>query len=102
MTRLNDIAAILRSKNAGPLSVTFDIMFGTPEDYQRVRDSGVLTPALIGEIYQVDAGQVDIINYDIVHSIKVTIPRRSVSGALDDTDIYGCQQQVPLSNVMIP
>lgn len=102
MMKLNDIAAILRSKNAGPLTVTFDIMFACKEDYLRVRDSGALTKAAVSELYNVKEEDVDIIPYDIVDSIKVTIPRATISGALDDTDIYGCQQQVPLSNLMIP
>jgi len=102
MTRLNDIAVILRSKNAGPLSLTFDIMFDNKAAYQRVRDSGALTPTLISQLYAVPAQQVDIIFYDIVDALKVTIPRKTISGNLDDTDIYGCQQQVPLSNILIP
>lgn len=102
MEKLNDIAAILRSKNAGPLSVTFDIMFDNRAAYCRVMDSGVLTPELVAELYDVPAEYVDVIGYDIVDSIKVTIPRKVISGALEDTDIYGCQQQAALANIMIP
>ncbi len=102
MISLNDLAAILRSKNAGPLNVTFDIMFSSKEDYERVMDSGVLTKELIAELYRVDEKNVDIIGYDIVDSIKVTIPRNDISGSLEDMDIYGCQMQGPLANVMIP
>lgn len=102
MTKINDIAAILRSKNAGPLSVTFDIMFASKEDYLRVRDSSALTAEAVAELYDVAVADVDIIAYDIVDSIKVTIPRKMLSGALDDMDVYGCQQQGPLSNLLIP
>ena len=49
-----------------------------------------------------DAKDVSIIMYDIVTSLKITIPRKEISGSLLDTDVYGCQQHVPLSNVMIP
>ena len=102
MIRLIDIADVLRSKNAGPLFVTFDIMFGNKQAFDRVKNSGVLTPDLIGSIYEVDPADVSIITYDIVTSIKITIPRKDISGSLSDTDVYGCQQQVPLSNIMIP
>lgn len=102
MTKINDIAAILRSKNAGPLSVTFDIMFACKEDYLRVRDSGALTAEAVAELYDVAVADVDIIAYDIVDSIKVTIPRKTLSGALDDMDVYGCQQHGPLSTLLIP
>lgn len=102
MIRLIDIADVLRSKNAGPLFVTFDVMFGDKQSFERVKNSGVLTPELIGSIYGIDPADVSIITYDIVTSLKITIPRKEISGSLDDTDVYGCQQQVPLSNVIIP
>jgi hypothetical protein len=102
MTKLIDLATILRSKNAGPLYVTFDVMFDNRNLYERVKESGVLTRELISEIYDVDAKDVSIIMYDIVTSLKITIPRKEISGSLLDTDVYGCQQHVPLSNVMIP
>jgi hypothetical protein len=102
MTKLIDLATILRSKNAGPLHVTFDVMFDNQYNYERVKESGVLTKELISEIFGVDAKDVSIIMYDIVTSLKITIPRKEISGSLLDMDVYGCQQHVPLSNVMIP
>jgi hypothetical protein len=77
-------------------------MFDNRNIYERVKESGVLTRELISEIYDVDAKDVSIIMYDIVTSLKITIPRKEISGSLLDTDVYGCQQHVPLSNVMIP
>ena len=35
---LQDIARVIRSKNAGPRCTTLDIMFNTDEDYRRVID----------------------------------------------------------------
>ena len=102
MNKLVDIADVLRSKNAGPLNVTFDVMFGSKKAYERVKSSNVLTPELIANVYQVPANEVSIIMYDIVNSLKITIPRRIVSGGLGDDDVYGCQQQYALANVMIP
>ncbi len=102
MTRLADLAAILRSKNAGPLSVTFDVMFAGKEAYERVKASGVLTPEKIGEVYGAKAEEVSIVMYDVVDSLKITIPRKIVSGGLGDDDVYGCQQQYALANLLIP
>ena len=45
--------------------------------------------------------KIDIISYEVVNSIKITFPRKTVSGNLDDNDIYGCQQHVPLANIEI-
>ena len=102
MTRLIDLATVVRSKNAGPLYVTFDVMFSGKADFLRVVQSNVLTPELIASIYEVNPDEVSIILYDIVNSLKITIPRKEISGSLADMDIYGCQQQVPLSNVILP
>jgi len=102
MNRLMDIAKVLRSKNAGPLQVTFDIMFDNKESYKRVINSGVIAEDEIARIYGVDKSDVLITEYDIVNSIKITIPRKYISGEFSDNDVYGCQQHVPLSDILIP
>src|ERR1700758_5087751 len=43
---LADIAKLIRSKNAGPFTLTFDIMFADLVSYRRVKDSGALNPAV--------------------------------------------------------
>ncbi len=101
MARLIELATVLRSKNAGPLYVTFDIMFDKKEVYDRVTKSGVLTKKLISKLYHTDEKSVEIIDYPAASSIKVTIPRRVVSGDIGDTDIYGAQQHAPLLDIEI-
>jgi len=102
MEKLNDIAVILRSKNAGPLSVTMDLIFKDKKDFLRVKNSNTLTQQAVGKAYGISSKMVDIVYYDIVNSIKITIPRRTISGNIDDDDVYGCQQQLPLANILIP
>ena len=97
--KLIDIAKILRSKNAGPLYITFDLMFDSKEKMQTVLKG--LSKAAIAEAYGADEGTVDIISYDVVSSIKITMPRKHISGSIYDDDIYGCQQHVPLANIEI-
>lgn len=101
--RLYDLAAVLRSKNAGPLFITFDIIFDELATYRRVVDSGVLTPTLIGELYAMDSSDVQIMPFEAAHAIKITIPRKGpTSGAPGDRDVYGAQQHVPLIDIRIP
>lgn len=102
MARLIDLASVLRSKNAGPLAVTFDIMFDTRDQLDHVLDAQALTPAVISALYGVAEQDVRIIPYAIVNALKITIPRRQVSGSILDDDIYGCQQHLPLAGVDIP
>ena len=99
MQKLMDYTKILRSKNAGPLYITFDLIFNTPGDMQYV--SQRLTKEHIAKAYDIFEEKVDIIVYDVVNSIKITFPRKNISGSLQDTDIYGCQQHIPLANIEI-
>lgn len=102
MKKLIELAEVLRSKNAGPLQITFDIIFNTKTMFEAVIQSGVLNKEIIAELYNVRPDEVIITEYAIVNSIKVTIPRTIISGDVKDTDIYGCQQHIPLANLMVP
>ena len=46
-----DLAKLVRSKNAGPFWLTFDIMFEKREDYDRVCAANILTRECITRIY---------------------------------------------------
>ena len=101
MAKLVELAKILRSKNAGPLYLTLDIMFDEKQAYERVKKSNKLTKQLISKLYHVDEEHVSIIDYPAAYSIKITVPRRVISGDVRDTDIYGAQQHAPLLDVEI-
>ena len=97
--KLIDVAKILRSKNAGPLYITFDIMFDSREKMLFVKEN--LSRRAVAEAYNVSEESVDVIYYEIVNSIKITMPREHISGSVLDNDIYGCQMHMPLANVEI-
>ena len=99
MKKLIDYTKILRSKNAGPLFITFDLIFNTKEDMEYVEQK--LKKSDISKAYGVDEGKIDIISYGVVNSIKITFPRKNISGSLADNDIYGCQQHMPLANIVL-
>lgn len=99
MKKLIEYTKILRSKNAGPLYITFDLIFHNREDMEYVAQR--LKKEVIAAAYNADADKVEIISYAVVNSIKITFPRSTVSGNLDDNDIYGCQQHTPLANIEI-
>ncbi|MBQ7037212.1 MAG: DUF4387 family protein [Clostridia bacterium] len=99
MKKLIEYTKILRSKNAGPLFITFDLIFNTREDMQYVEEK--LKKADIAKAYDVSEEKIDIISYGVVNSIKITFPRKNISGSLQDNDIYGCQQHMPLANIML-
>jgi hypothetical protein len=102
LATLAELTRVLRSKNAGALLCTMDLMFDDVEVYEHVRDSGVITPALIASLYSVSQNEVSIIPYDVAMAIKITVPRLVPSGSFGDTDIYGAQQHGPLLTIEIP
>jgi|SRR6476620_7813968 hypothetical protein len=104
MTRLGDLASVIRSKNAGPFQVTIDIMFSNAADYRRALDSKSFTAAEVARRYRIEEGAVAVIPFERVHAIKITIPRRwgsRGSGSAGDRDVYGAQQHGPLVDLEI-
>lgn len=100
--RLADLAAVVRSKNAGPFDVTFDVMFDDATTFQRVLSAGVLTAEAVAERYHVDSAQIRVVAFPPALAIKITMPRRTPSGSPGDTDVYGTQQHPPLLDLMVP
>lgn len=102
-TRILDLAQVIRSKNAGPFELTFDILFEDEANYRRVKKSDVITPALVAKLYRISPSQVLVCrSYDPAQAFKITIRRPVSSGDLGESDVYGCQQHVPLTTIEIP
>lgn len=104
MPTLGEMASVIRSKNAGPFQITVDIMFAEERDYRRVLASGAVSAGDVAARYGVEPSQVDIIPFDRVRAIKITIPRRwgsRGSGSARDCDVYGAQQHGPIVDIAI-
>ena len=102
MAKLWEVTKLIRSKNAGPFVLTFDIMFDDPDTYRRVRDSGILNAGLVARLYNQQEEDVLFFNVDNVLAIKFSIPRHASSGDLEDSDVYGGQQYAPLLDLEVP
>ncbi|MGI6147810.1 MAG: DUF4387 domain-containing protein [Limnochordia bacterium] len=95
MRYVRDAAAVIRSKNAGPFELTFDLMFTDKAAYDEVRHS--ITPERIAELYRIPVAHVlKIVHFEPALAVKITIVRPMASGALGETDVYGAQQHAPL------
>ncbi|GAI78426.1 unnamed protein product, partial [marine sediment metagenome] len=68
MDKLVDLANILRSKNAGPLNITFDIILKDNKTFNRVKNSGVINEELISNLYKVAKEDVSILEYEVVNA----------------------------------
>ena len=74
MTKLSEMASLMRSKNAGPFMLTFDIMFDEPTTYQRVKASGKIDADIVAETYGVPREHVLFFFVDNALAIKARAP----------------------------
>jgi len=93
--KLEDIASVIRSKNAGPRALTLDVMFADDAGYARAAQSPALTAPRIAALYGAAEGDVRVIPYPFGRAIKIVMPRRITAGDPGDTDAYGAQQHLP-------
>jgi hypothetical protein len=101
MRELWQFTKLIRSKNAGPFELTFDIIFKDRESFDVVLESGKLSSETISELYGVDHEQVRLSAIAELLAMKISMPRRVFSGDVMDTDVYGGQFHGPLVRLPI-
>lgn len=99
--RLYDLAKVIRSKNAGPFTLTIDLFFSVDDEFQKVMGSPAFCRQGIASLYNVAADDVYVHPFAEIMAIKITMPRFISSGAPGDRDVYGSQQHFPLANINI-
>jgi hypothetical protein len=99
--KLWEMTRLIRSKNAGPFELTFDIIFKNKAGYEKVRDAKVISSRWVATTYGVTESLVKVIEYPAANAIKVTIPRPVISGDILDSDVYGGQQHGPFVELNI-
>jgi hypothetical protein len=99
---IGDLAALVRSKNAGPFWLTLDIFCDTAAAYTAVAAPEVITPERVAGIYDTDANSVRIFRLPELRVVKVSFPRRTIQGAIGERDMHAGQQHIPLSRLACP
>ena len=100
---LAELAAIIRSKNAGPFRLTFDILFDDEPAFLAVVAADVINPDNVAALFGVDRAQVSSIHIlPEGLAIKLTLLRPRAQCSPGETDVYGCQQHVPLMTLPVP
>lgn len=97
--KLIDIARVIRSKNAGPTTLTLDLMFNDEAGYAQASHSAALAPEAIAVLYGLDPRQVAVIPYPPARAIKIVMDRKIIAGTPGDRDVYGAQQHGPLLDI---
>ncbi|WP_136635950.1 DUF4387 domain-containing protein [Pseudooceanicola onchidii] len=96
MTRLKDVARYVRSKNAGPFWVTIDVFFPDDHTFEACRSLPALSARSIGAIYGREADEVKRFEVPSLRTIKLSFPRRSPQGAVEERDMHSGQSYVRL------
>ena len=91
MAELWEYTKLIRSKNAGPFELTFDIMFKDRSGYDLVLQSGKLSARSVADLYGLQEQEVRFFAIEQILALKLSIPRKTFSGDVADTDIYGGQ-----------
>jgi len=100
--KLMEMTTLIRSKNAGPFVMSFDIMFDDAAKYRHVKNSNVLNQQLFSELYNIPRDQVHFVSSDAAMAFKISIPRPIPAGDLGCTDMHAGQQYSPLLDIEIP
>jgi hypothetical protein len=102
MATLGELARLIRSKNAGPFVLTFDIMFDDAGTFERVRRSGALSREAVARLYHLPPEKVAFFVVEPALAFKASIARPRFQGDLLDSDSHGGQQYAPLINIVVP
>ena len=95
--QLKEVASVIRSKNADPYELCFDIIFIDHDIYLQAKRAQILTADNFAELYGIKVDQVlNVVYFDPAKAIKITIERPIPSGAMGEKDVYGAQQHRPL------
>jgi len=102
LSELWEIAKLIRSKNAGPWELTFDIMFDDAAHYEKCRQTELATSPFYARLYKVPESSVRVFECPDALAIKATIPRPQSAGAPSDTDVFGGQFHSPFVRFTVP
>ncbi|AGP52450.1 DUF4387 domain-containing protein [Streptomyces rapamycinicus] len=101
MTTLLDYCSLIRSKNAGPFTLTFDFMCHDQTAYDALVATGFLNKELFATLYGTTPDQILLVHHPLALAVKVSLPRPAAQGGPHDTDCYAGQQYAPLMDMEI-
>ncbi|WP_394552525.1 DUF4387 domain-containing protein [Agromyces sp. MMS24-JH15] len=99
---LDELADLVRAKNAGPFWLTLDVFLPDDAAFARVCASDVVDPAVIARLYATEPDQVRIFRLPSIRAIKISFPRPRVQGSFGDRDMHSGQQHVLLAAIAVP
>jgi len=99
MATVNEVCSLVRSKNAGPYWVTFDLFFDGPENFARYAGSKALGPPLFARLFDADPAMVKRFEVERLNMVKISYPRATPQGGVVERDLHSGQQFVRLLDI---
>ena len=100
-TRLDELAIVIRSKNAGPCVLTFDLIFSDDEKFHFVCARVDSLRHQVAKRLNIPERSIQIYEYAPAKAVKISVPRECVAGDPNDRDVYGAQQHAPLLGIAL-
>lgn len=98
---VGEVAELVRSKNAGPFWQTLDVFLPDDETYRFVAASPAIDEDVIARLYRVPAADVAIYRLPTIRVVKISFPRPTTQGGVEDRDMHAGQQHVPLAQIVL-
>ena len=105
MTKITELAYMIRSRRVGQNAFEVDIIFKDFNDYKRAVDSGFLTKEITANLYDVPESHITVFEtFDAGRLIHFTIlrPGGRASGDFGETDVSGGLQYFPIIQLEVP
>src|SRR6476646_162515 len=80
MPTVEDVCTVVRSKNAGPYWVTFDLFFKGPEEFARYAEHPALGADTFARLYRADPAMVKHYPVASLNMVKISYARTSPQG----------------------
>lgn len=100
MANLRDKVFKIRSKNAGPFTVTVDIFCRNQTNLKRIL--GLLDDDILSRLYNVEKDNFEIFEVPDLNVIKISFPRTHIQGSRLDRDMHGAQFAELLNEMELP
>ena len=100
---LTEMATVIRSKNAGVNTITFEVFFNNKNDYRLAVESNAFELTAIAHTLQIPLDRmIGSFRADSCNAIKASAYRPMASGTPGDRDVFGAQQHMKLLSLRVP
>lgn len=99
MPEIGQVAAKVRSKNAGPFWLTIDIFCGTPAAFDQIVNG--LSTDRVATALGVDPDVIKRFDIGALNVIKISLPRPAIQGRANDRDMHGAGWASVISEMVV-